>query len=209
MIYIIKYMTNYCEVCCMYMKSKRNYDLHCKTARHKSREHFRLDNNASQIKHECSCGKIFTKQPNLSRHRKTCEVHKNIKTRHVIVNQEAITNKMTEDHIKEVSELKEEIKLIKDKVAELSKVRTNHRRGMNKHVRNEVICKQNSKCNTCTKSLTEYNTNIDHKIGVQFGGTNDMDNLQALCVECHSEKTIKERRNCKKIRNAIEQILSE
>ena len=36
-----------------------------------------------------------------------------------------------------------------------------------------------------------------------------MDNLQALCVECHSEKTIKERRNCKKIRNAIEQILSE
>ena len=118
-------------------------------------------------------------------------------------------HKMQNDHRKEVSELKEEIRFLKDKVAELSKERTNRRRGINKHVRNEVICKQNRQCNACTKPLTEYNTNIDHKIGVQFGGTNDMDNLQALCVECHSEKTIKERRNCKKIRNAIEQILSE
>ena len=44
---------------------------------------------------------------------------------------------------------------------------------------------------------------------MQFGGTNDMDNLQALCVECHSEKTIKERRNRKRILNMIQQILSE
>ena len=33
--------------------------------------------------------------------------------------------------------------------------------------------------------------------------------LQALCVECHSEKTIKERRNRKRIHDAIQQILSE
>jgi 5-methylcytosine-specific restriction protein A len=163
------------------------------------------------------CKKTFVHASGMSKHKHVCKYKVNNNVENIEEDQQLheqekanqITNKMTEDHSKEVSELKEEIKLIKDKVAELSKVRTNHRRGMNKHVRNEVICKQNSKCNTCTKSLTEYNTNIDHKIGVQFGGTNDMDNLQALCVECHSEKTIKERRNCKKIRNAIEQILSE
>ena len=59
------------------------------------------------------------------------------------------------------------------------------------------------------KELTEFNVNIDHKIGVQFGGTNDIDNLQALCLECHSEKTIKEIRKRKKIFDAIQHILSE
>ena len=105
--------------------------------------------------------------------------------------------------------LKEENSRLKSKITELSKLRTNTRRGISQHIRKEVISEQNDKCNKCNKQLTEYNVNIDHKIGVQFGGTNDLDNLQALCVECHSEKTIKERRNRKKIQNMIELILSE
>jgi uncharacterized phage infection (PIP) family protein YhgE len=150
---------------------------------------------------------MFTKQPNLSRHRKTCEIHKNRK----IGEEKLITepNNMLEFYNKEISELKEEISRLKSKITELSKLRTNTRRGVNKHIRKEVITEQNDKCNTCNKQLTEYNVNIDHKIGVQFGGTNDLDNLQALCVECHNEKTIKERRNRKKIQTMIEQILSE
>ena len=73
-------MSHYCNICCIHMKSKRNYDRHCKTARHKSREELKA-NNTVEIQHVCTCGKIFTKQPNLSRHRKTCEIHKNRNTK--------------------------------------------------------------------------------------------------------------------------------
>ena len=30
---------------------------------------------------------------------------------------------------------------------------------------------------------------IDHKHGLQFGGTNDLTNLQALCPDCHRQKS--------------------
>ena len=30
---------------------------------------------------------------------------------------------------------------------------------------------------------------VDHKIDLQFGGTNEVNNLAALCNNCHAEKT--------------------
>jgi hypothetical protein len=38
---------------------------------------------------------------------------------------------------------------------------------------------------TCQSNLT-----IDHTIPVAFGGTNDKDNLNTLCVGCHCEKSL-------------------
>ena len=35
-------------------------------------------------------------------------------------------------------------------------------------------------------------TDLDHKVSKRRGGTDDRDNLQALCHSCHSKKTAKE-----------------
>ena len=213
-----------CKLCSMKFKTEKYFKAHLKTKRH-----LLWSETKSVKRHRCYCGKVFSHRQSLYLHKKSCncvcvednkvslklllveeqqqheqEVEKQGKR----TNQQLREVKLVEPY-NEVSELKEEIKQLKDKIAEINTIRFNKRRGINKHVRKEVICKQNSQCNTCSKPLTEYNTNVDHKIGVQFGGTNDEDNLQALCVECHSEKTIKERRNRKRIHDAIQQILSE
>ena len=93
-------MSLFCNICCIHTKSKRNYNLHCKTTRHKAREELKTSNSV-EIQLVCTCGKMFTKQPNLSRHRKTCEIHKNRK----IGEEKLITepNNMLEFYNKEIS----------------------------------------------------------------------------------------------------------
>ena len=112
-------MSHYCNICCIHMKSKRNYDRHCKTARHKSREELKA-NNTVEIQHVCTCGKIFTKQPNLSRHHKTCEIYKNRNTKKEteVEDEDVETSKtLTVDERQvyevEIEELKQEIERLK------------------------------------------------------------------------------------------------
>ena len=45
------------------------------------------------------------------------------------------------------------------------------------------------KCNYCGKQLTVSRMEIDHTVRLHDGGDNSDANLQALCVECHFEKT--------------------
>lgn len=190
-----------CEVCNMKFKTEKYFKAHLKSKRHL------LWSETKPLKqYKCECGKVFSHRQSLYLHKKSCT--------HIKMegNGETLNTLMVEErkmYKEEISELKEENSRLKSKITELSNLRTNTRRGISQHIRKEVISEQNDQCNKCNKQLTEYNVNIDHKIGVQFGGTNDLDNLQALCVECHSEKTIKERRNRKKIQNMIELILSE
>ena len=42
-------------------------------------------------------------------------------------------------------------------------------------------------------SLSGHAYDIDHRVPIQFGGNNDESNLQALCTECHRNKTDFER----------------
>ncbi len=51
-----------------------------------------------------------------------------------------------------------------------------------------VASKQGWKCNSCGKQLN-HTFQVDHKIDLQFGGTNNVENLAALCNNCHAEKT--------------------
>jgi 5-methylcytosine-specific restriction endonuclease McrA len=44
---------------------------------------------------------------------------------------------------------------------------------------------------------------------LQYGGTNDIKNLQALCCECHSKKSVTENKLRDKIRDAIGTIIKE
>ena len=51
-----------------------------------------------------------------------------------------------------------------------------------------VAYSQNWKCNFCNKTL-DHTYEIDHKVELRNGGSNDTDNLVALCAGCHRLKT--------------------
>jgi hypothetical protein len=54
-----------------------------------------------------------------------------------------------------------------------------------------VASLQNWKCNKCHDQLSAW-YEVDHKIRLEYGGTNELDNLEALCRECHGRKTAME-----------------
>ncbi len=51
-----------------------------------------------------------------------------------------------------------------------------------------VASKQGWKCLGCGEQLS-HTFQVDHKIDLQFGGDNSVENLAALCNNCHAEKT--------------------
>ena len=54
-----------------------------------------------------------------------------------------------------------------------------------------VASQQDWKCGECNKQL-DYTYEVDHKIRLEHGGGNDVQNLSALCRECHGKKTVLE-----------------
>ena len=54
-----------------------------------------------------------------------------------------------------------------------------------------VAAQQNWKCGDCQNQLTAW-FEVDHKIRLDNGGTNEVSNLVALCRECHGYKTAME-----------------
>jgi len=51
-----------------------------------------------------------------------------------------------------------------------------------------VASQQNWKCKGCSKSLPAW-FEVDHTLRLDQGGTNEVDNLVALCRDCHGQKT--------------------
>lgn len=51
-----------------------------------------------------------------------------------------------------------------------------------------VASMQNWKCGDCNSQLTAW-FEVDHKKRLEYGGTNEVDNLVALCRDCHGKKT--------------------
>lgn len=54
-----------------------------------------------------------------------------------------------------------------------------------------VASQQGWKCGKCDKQLTAW-FEVDHKVRLEYGGSNEVSNLVALCRECHGEKTTME-----------------
>lgn len=52
-----------------------------------------------------------------------------------------------------------------------------------------VASRQQWKCKDC-KNLLDATYEIDHVIELQYGGSNEVDNLVALCRNCHGNKTL-------------------
>ena len=51
-----------------------------------------------------------------------------------------------------------------------------------------VAASQNWKCKHCNNQLSAW-FEIDHVVKLEYGGSNNIENLEALCRECHGKKT--------------------
>lgn len=55
-------------------------------------------------------------------------------------------------------------------------------------VRKYVYQRDNYQCKSCGKTQQEIILNVDHIIPLALGGSNDLSNLQTLCVICNTQK---------------------
>jgi len=63
-----------------------------------------------------------------------------------------------------------------------------HKRSVSETKKKYIASQQNWKCNHCQQQLTAW-FEVDHITRLDQGGTNDVENLVALCRNCHGEKT--------------------
>jgi len=103
--------------------------------------------------------------------------------------------------------LKKEVQKINIRL-EKTDIKTKGRKKINKVTRQKIADKQENACGECKITLSPY-FELDHIIGLQFGGTDEESNLMALCRECHGKKSIAENQCRKRIQDAIQTILQE
>jgi 5-methylcytosine-specific restriction endonuclease McrA len=73
----------------------------------------------------------------------------------------------------------------------MSSGKTSNKRSVSETKKKWVASHQNWKCLSCGELLPAW-FEVDHKIRLADGGTNDVDNLVAYCRSCHGKKTMME-----------------
>lgn len=69
-----------------------------------------------------------------------------------------------------------------------------HKRNVSSLTKKMVASNQQWKCGSCKQTL-DYTYEIDHHIPLFKGGNNEINNLIALCRNCHGKKTLLENNN--------------
>jgi len=70
----------------------------------------------------------------------------------------------------------------------LSSGKATTKRSVSETKKKFVAARQNWHCENCKRQLPAW-FEVDHKIRLDSGGSNHVDNLVALCRDCHGEKT--------------------
>ena len=65
-----------------------------------------------------------------------------------------------------------------------------HKRSVSESKKKYIASQQGWKCAMCSNIL-DATYEIDHKLDLQYGGSNHVSNLAALCPNCHRMKTLK------------------
>jgi len=65
---------------------------------------------------------------------------------------------------------------------------TSTKRSVSETKKKFVAASQNWHCKQCRKQLPAW-FEVDHVIKLEYGGSNNIDNLEALCRDCHGRKT--------------------
>jgi len=73
----------------------------------------------------------------------------------------------------------------------LSSGKNGTKRSVSETKKKYVAANQDWKCGNCQAQL-DHTFEIDHKIRLEYGGGNDVNNLIALCRNCHGRKTASE-----------------
>ena len=87
--------------------------------------------------------------------------------------------------------------LEKDSISKImykSKKSSQYKRNLSETNKKVVASNQQWTCNMCKKML-DASYEVDHINPLYKGGNNDMNNLQALCRNCHGNKTINDKLN--------------
>ena len=75
------------------------------------------------------------------------------------------------------------------KIKNNKKINHNGRKHLTKSIRHEVFKKYDYRCIECGISKNDTVLEIDHKISVAQGGSDELDNLQLLCRSCNRAKS--------------------
>ena len=73
----------------------------------------------------------------------------------------------------------------------MMKPTTSSKRSVSETKKKYVASAQGWKCGDCQEQLTAW-FEVDHKKRLEYGGSNDINNLVALCRNCHGKKTAME-----------------
>ena len=73
----------------------------------------------------------------------------------------------------------------------LNSGKTSTKRSVSETKKKFVASRQNWHCGDCGIQLPAW-FEVDHKIRLEYGGSNHVDNLLALCRDCHGKKTAME-----------------
>ena len=205
-----------CSTCNKSFNRKDNYERHLQ-----SPLHLRKMNEKGTF--ACVCGKVYFQSPSLSRHKRSCKSVQDpsepseyaVEENHTLKEENDTLKEAATKHATEISELKALMNHQSAVIQSLEKQKSPSisaphksvvRKKPNAKERKEIAASQENKCVDCKNELTEY-YEIDHIIGLQYGGDNSRDNLQALCCECHAKKSILENKHRKEIQTAIRTIL--
>lgn len=73
----------------------------------------------------------------------------------------------------------------------ISSGKTSTKRSVSETKKKFVASQQGWNCGGCHNQLNAW-FEVDHKVRLEYGGSNEIGNLVALCRECHGEKTTRE-----------------
>jgi 5-methylcytosine-specific restriction endonuclease McrA len=59
-------------------------------------------------------------------------------------------------------------------------------------IRKAVLLRDVYRCASCRRIVDGPDAQVDHMLPLSEGGTDDLANLQTLCIGCHSRKTMGE-----------------
>ena len=79
------------------------------------------------------------------------------------------------------------------------------KRSVSEQTKKMVASSQRWACALCGCML-DFCYEVDHRVGLYRGGTNELDNLQALCASCHRRKTVAEHREHLELQEARQQL---